>query len=103
MIDTATEELIPIPVVPDRIRLANRERINCSTVYRWTKSGCRGVVLETVQIGGRRATSARALQLFFEELSRTDGSGEEPSAPRTVTQRQRRSEAAAKELERLGA
>jgi hypothetical protein len=39
------------------------------TVYRWSTHGCRGVVLETIQIGGTRCTSREALQRFFDRLT----------------------------------
>src|SRR5580692_5409866 len=40
-----------------------------STLYRWSTSGCRGVVLETIQIGATRCTSREALGRFFDRLS----------------------------------
>jgi Protein of unknown function (DUF1580) len=40
-----------------------------SSVYRWSTVGCRGVVLESLQVGGTRCTSREALQRFFERLS----------------------------------
>ena len=39
------------------------------TLYRWTVRGCRGVRLETIQIGGTRGTSREALQRFFDALT----------------------------------
>ena len=42
---------------------------NVATLYRWAKSGCRGVILETLQVGGTKCTSTQALQRFFERLS----------------------------------
>lgn len=46
---------------------------NRVTLYGWASaSGCRGVRLETLQIGKRRHTSQEALQRFFEQLTDTD-------------------------------
>ena len=44
-------------------------KVNVSTVYRWTTTGCRGVVLESLQIGGTRCTSRQALSRFFQRLT----------------------------------
>ena len=42
-----------------------------STMYRWSdpNAGCRGVVLETVQVGGSRCTTREALHRFIERLT----------------------------------
>ena len=42
---------------------------NIATLYRWTNVGCRGVVLEFLQIGATRCTSREALQRFFDALT----------------------------------
>ena len=39
------------------------------TIYRWAKSGRRGIVLETLQTPAGKITSVEALQRFFESLS----------------------------------
>jgi hypothetical protein len=56
---------------------------NVATLYRWAKNGCRGVVLETLQVGGTKCTSIEAIQRFCNRLSggaavpyRTTGSAE---------------------------
>jgi hypothetical protein len=41
-----------------------------NTVRRWASEGLDGVILETIQIGGRRYTSQEACQRFFEALTR---------------------------------
>lgn len=41
-----------------------------STLYRWASNGLKGVVLETVQVGGTTCTSQEALQRFFNCLQR---------------------------------
>lgn len=46
--------------------LAAREGVNVSTVWRWALKGCRGVVLESLSIGGRRYTSEEAFGRFIE-------------------------------------
>src|SRR5262245_12375645 len=80
-----------------------------STLYRWMTSGCRGVVLESIQVGGTRCTSREALQRFFERLSGPDltgpvgGHADPVPAHRTAAQRQRDSTKAGRKLAELGA
>jgi hypothetical protein len=50
-----------------RRRRGRKAHVSC--VYRWSKIGCRGVLLETLQIGATRCTSKEALQRFFERLT----------------------------------
>jgi hypothetical protein len=44
-------------------------KTHVATLYRWAKTGCRGVVLETIQIGATKCTSREALERFFEKLT----------------------------------
>jgi hypothetical protein len=93
-------------LVPRRRR---GRKANVSTLFRWSKSGCRGVVLPTIQCGGTRCTSVEAMQWFFEALSEPRrslaGSNRQSqySSWRTPSQRRRESEAAGKRLEQMGA
>ena len=70
MIDPNTEQLLSLPdaaaLVPPRRASKNCAR---STVYRWTTAGCRGVILESVQIGGTRCTSKEAMARFYQRLT----------------------------------
>jgi hypothetical protein len=60
------------------------------TLYRWSLRGCRGVRLETVQIGGTRCTSREALQRFFDALTeRADGANSATLPPTGCKQRLR--------------
>jgi hypothetical protein len=43
------------------------------TLYRWSLRGCRGIKLETVQVGGTRCTSREALQRFCDALTAAAG------------------------------
>ncbi|NQU25804.1 MAG: DUF1580 domain-containing protein [Candidatus Nealsonbacteria bacterium] len=47
----------------------NGRRVHKSALYRWTNTGCRGVILESTQCGGTRCTSREALDRFFSRLS----------------------------------
>jgi hypothetical protein len=49
--------------------LAESGHPSMTTWWRWWKKGIRGILLETIVIGGRRYTTAAALQRFVEALS----------------------------------
>ena len=44
-------------------------RPSLATMHRWMSRGARGVVLESVLVGGRRYTSKEALRRFHEALN----------------------------------
>ena len=101
MIDPNTETLISLA---EAARLLPRRRggkkAHVSCLYRWTTSGCKGVLLEFLQCGGTRCTSKEALARFFERLT-SAAHGDRP-AIRSVAQRERAAAAAAKALEDMG-
>lgn len=70
MLDPNIEELISLKracrLFPRR-REGKRPHISC--LYRWTTIGCRGVILESVQVGATRCTSREAIVRFIERLS----------------------------------
>ena len=40
-------------------------RVHIATIHRWAKKGCRGHILETCLVGGRRYTSCEAIRRFL--------------------------------------
>jgi hypothetical protein len=111
VIDVYAEDMLTLAQVPDLLpRRARGRKLHLSTVYRWATSGCRGVVLETIQVGATRCTNREALQRFFEALTASRGakgpSGTSDAARRPVlrsaARRQRDSERAARQLEAMG-
>ena len=75
-------------------------RPNVATLWRWRTSGCRGIKLETVLIGGKRMVSREALQRFVEATTAAaDGVNAKTQTPR---QREAAINRAEKELDRLG-
>ncbi|MGD0519090.1 MAG: DUF1580 domain-containing protein [Thermoguttaceae bacterium] len=101
MIDPNSETLISLADVAKHLprrRAGKRPHISC--IYRWTTSGCKGVILESIQVGGTRCTSKEALARFFRRLT----SGDRPEVPevRSVARRQRETERAMRELEKAG-
>lgn len=71
MIDTMTETILTLAEAAQHLprRKAGR-KTHVTTLYRWTASGCRGVVLEHIQIGATRCTSVEALHRFYDRLTR---------------------------------
>jgi hypothetical protein len=94
------ETLVALADVP---RLLPRRRggktPHVATAYRWSTRGLRGIVLETIQVGGTRCTSREALARFFIRLS--EEAGLTPTRP-TPTQLRRRDEHDEEELARMG-
>lgn len=107
MIDFRQEMIVTLNqaarVVPKRRR---GRPAHVGTLYRWASRGCRGVKLESIQIGGSRCTSMEALQRFFDRLSKQDeGSGAAavtPSPRRLRDQRSREEERTTRLLDQLG-
>ena len=79
MIDILTEDVISLAEAAKQLpgrRGGKRPHVSC--LYRWTIGGCRGVVLESVQVGGARCTSRQALARFIERLSVAPGRSATP-------------------------
>ncbi|MFC1597191.1 DUF1580 domain-containing protein [Planctomycetota bacterium] len=99
MIDPNCETLISLAdaakSLPAR-RGGKRPHVSC--LYRWTTTGCKGVVLESLQCGGTRCTSKEALARFFRALTYSDS--QHPT--RSAVRRRRATEAAQRELKRQG-
>ena len=81
--------------LPSR-RAGKKPHVSC--LYRWTTRGCKGVILESIQVGGTRCTSREALARFFERLTYADSPPPQP----TPVQRLRAAAAADRELRREG-
>lgn len=71
MLDLQNEEIISLTEATSLLPRRRRGRKpHVATLYRWAQRGCRGVVLETCQVGGTKCTSVEALQRFVDRLSR---------------------------------
>jgi hypothetical protein len=70
MVDITNETLIPLREAPGHLpKRPNGKRLHVSACYRWITRGVRGVVLESIRIGGTTYTSLEALQRFGDRLS----------------------------------
>ena len=64
------------------------KRPNVATLYRWTTIGVRGVVLESVQVGGTRCTSREALDRFLAALTAQSAGTPAPGPAPRVNRRE---------------
>ena len=76
------------------------DRPHISTLCRWWRRGVRGVKLETITIGGRRYTSAEALERF--SAATTAAASSDPRVKDTPQQREGAIRVAEQELDRAG-
>lgn len=103
MIDHTAETLVSLSDAATRMpRRRGGKRVSVATLYRWSTHGCKGVRLETIQIGGTRCTSAEALQRFFETLSGPGPREGDVRRPTGIRRRRRDAAAVVAELDRLG-
>lgn len=98
-IDLFEEGLLPLAAAAKL--LPNRRAgkpTHVATLFRWAQVGCKGVKLETLQVGGCRCTTRAALSRFFARLS-----GNDPApAARTSSRRDREVARAEAELKAAG-
>jgi hypothetical protein len=97
-IDFVVEPAIPLTQAAAHVPRRRRGRkTSVSTLYRWASRGVRGVVLETLQIGGSRCTSLPALKRFFDRLSKT--ANDMSTESKVAVDRQAQIEQAERELD----
>jgi hypothetical protein len=107
MIDVTSESTISLVQAARLLPPGRGERpVTLSCLLRWVLQGARGpdssrIRLEALRLGGRWVTSREALQRFAERLT---PAGDTPTSPppRTARQRQRASERAAQNLDKIG-
>jgi hypothetical protein len=108
MIDLRNEEPITLAAAARMFPPTRQGRpISLSAVFRWIADGIKGpdgkrIRLEAARVGGRWLTSVAALERFAKAQTPQFGAEETKTKIRTPGQRQRASEAAAKELEKAG-
>jgi hypothetical protein len=73
MIDPNAETLLSLTEAAKLLpRRRGGKKVRVSCCYRWTTTGSKGVVLESLQVGGTRCTSKEALARFFHALTRAN-------------------------------
>lgn len=104
MIDSGSESLLTLAQAAEQLPRRRRGRkTHVSTLYRWTTAGCRGVRLDTIQVGATRCTSREALQRFFERLSQRPNSDDHAQpGGRSIAVRTRQDAEAALALAKMG-
>lgn len=104
--DLTRETLLTLAHAARRFPPARLGRpVNSSTIWRWCRKGVRvegiGIVrLECVRVSGRWLTSEEAISRFV--ARQTPAAEQTMARSRTLGQRRRASERAARELDRIG-
>lgn len=76
MINISNERVVTLAEAASLLpRRRQGRKVHVSCLYRWSQRGVRGVILETVQVGGSRCTSVEALQRFVDRLSQASQGG----------------------------
>jgi hypothetical protein len=100
-IDLASETVVTLTEATRHLpRRRMGKRPATQTIYRWAQRGCRGVRLETIQVGGTKCTSLEALQRFCERLSGLSANTVPPDSG--SRRRQRQVESAERECQNAG-
>jgi hypothetical protein len=104
MIDRSSETIISLAEAARRLparRAGKKAHISC--LYRYTVTGCRGVVLDWIQVGATRCTSEEALDRFIEALTNKARQAHVAPAPAPLSRDRRKAiEAAEKRLALAG-
>lgn len=70
MVDVARERVLGWADAARYVgKLQGKAKVALQTLHRWAAKGCRGIVLESICVGGVRCTSVEALQRFFDALT----------------------------------
>jgi hypothetical protein len=108
VLDLATESTLSLAAAARLVPPARGgKRTHLSTLLRWIVRGAKApdgspVRLEAIRLGGRWLTSREALQRFVERLTPDLDTVATVPTPRTPGRRQRASERAAQQLEKMG-
>ena len=87
MIDLQAEKPLTLTAAAKLPQLRRNGRSShIATVYRWAERGCRGIVLESIVIGGSRCTTAEAVDRWIVAL--TASAGGEPTPIQAPRQRE---------------
>ena len=69
MIDTRSEEIIPLRAVCQLFPGRKGKGVAVATVWRWVMQGRKGVRLESLIVGGVRYSSSQAVARFLDGLN----------------------------------
>lgn len=98
MIDISSEKVVSLVEATCHLpRRRQGKRPNVATIYRWSQNGVRGIVLETIQVGGTRCTSIEAIQRFCDRLTNPVACQPAESAVARTRRRERQEALAEKE------
>jgi hypothetical protein len=84
-IDPINDRLLPLRDAADLFpRRRKGTKVNIATLWRWMRTGARGVVLETVRVGNQNYTTEQAIRDFIEAQSRPTAAPIPRSADSTI-------------------
>jgi hypothetical protein len=64
--DLRDDQPLSLPDAADYLGRLSGNKPHVSTLWRWCLKGCKGVVLESICIGGKRFVTAAAIERFIE-------------------------------------
>ncbi|MBL8828191.1 MAG: DUF1580 domain-containing protein [Planctomycetaceae bacterium] len=102
--DDDLDVLLPLGEVPSLLpRGRGGKPVHQSAVFRWCQTGLKGTRLRCTQVAGRRCTTRRWLNEFFDRLSEQAGlSAAEPVSARSPAKRERDHRQADATLDKAG-
>jgi len=83
-------------------KLAQREGVHISSVWRWMLRGVRGCFLESINIGSKRFTTLEAFARFVEATTAAAAGEKQSVRPQTNRQREASIARAEQELDQAG-
>lgn len=83
-IELHKEQILSLTEAAKSLPRLNGRRPAISTLWRWARKGVRGVRLDYIRVGRGIATSAEALQRFFNALAEADAR-EQPAIRASAT------------------
>jgi hypothetical protein len=99
MIDLTIEQPLTLREATQLPALArNGRKPHISALYRWCTAGVRGVVLESIVVGGSRCTTAEAVKRWIAALTAAANGHASHAERRTPLRRQREHDRAETEL-----
>jgi len=98
------DEPLPLGQVAALLPRRGKGKIHKSTLYRWSTKGCRGIVLDYVEVGHCRCVTKQMLEDFFARLTKAskDKHRGADATIQTSARRRRAAEGATRELDRQG-
>jgi len=83
--DLRDDQPLSLPDAAAYLGTITGQKPHVSTLWRWCLKGCKGVMLESVCIGGKRFVTVAAIEVFVESLSAARAVPNHKQTPQPVT------------------